>query len=93
MFCIEVLLYTTKPFRNFQTCALTDGTKIESVTSVISAILPDAKLRHAYGAEVTYELSPSRMAMFGELFKRLETFTGLESFGIKLPSLEDVFLK
>lgn len=55
-----------------------------------------AQLRHHYGAEVTYELSPKSIASFGGLFKRLETVgssIGVESFGIELPSLEDVFLK
>lgn len=53
-------------------------------------------MRHSYGAELSFELSPKQVAMFGQYFRRLEAVDrsiGIESFGIELPNLEDVFLK
>lgn len=66
------------------------------MTSAIKSIIPDARLRHSYGAELSFELSPKQVAVFGQYFRRLEAVDrsiGIESFGIELPNLEDVFLK
>lgn len=69
---------------------------VANVTKTIHTFLPGAKLRQRYGAEVIYELSPKQVPKFGELFKRLEDVNhdlGIESFGMDLPGLEDVFIK
>lgn len=69
---------------------------MDTVTQEIKAFVADARLRYQYGQEVTYELGPKSVGSFGNLFTRLELMgnsIGVESFGIELPGLEDVFLK
>lgn len=73
-----------------------DSANLAAVTNEIKTFVPDATLKHKYGAEVAYALSPKRIASFGTLFERLEIYgesIGIESFGIELPGLEDVFFK
>lgn len=80
----------------FQTIALRESANLKAVTGVINSVVPTAKLRNQYGREVTFELSPKSVSAFGALFQRLETLggsIGVQSFGIELPGLEDVFLK
>ena len=73
-----------------------DSVNLAAVTKEIKAFVPDATLKHKYGVEVAYALNPKKIASFGSLFERLETkgeSIGIESFGIELPGLEDVFFK
>lgn len=79
-----------------QTCAMTENARVDGVTEVIKKYVPDAKIRDSFGQEVAFDLSSQHSSAFGELFKSLEameTSDGIESFGIELPSLEDVFFK
>lgn len=81
---------------DFQTLALKSGADLRKISEFISSFVQSSKLKHQYGAEVTYQLSPKSVSAFGDLFKRLESTgatIGIESFGIELPGLEDVFLK
>lgn len=80
----------------FQNCALHEGATIEPVTDMIRKFVPEAKLRDVHGIEYAFDLSPKYLSSFGELFKALESTDsplGVESYGIELPSLEDVFFK
>lgn len=60
---------------------------------VIRRYVPVATLRDNYGLEYHFDLNPSYLSAFGELFRRLEASDAVASFGIELPNLEDVFIK
>lgn len=96
--CVGSAVYLKTIFESSYklTCALTDTGRVETVTEVIHKFVPDARMRDSYGREVAFDLGSQHAATFGPLFKTLEDLDssqGVESFGIELPSLEDVFFK
>lgn len=74
---------------------------VDPVAELIRKYVPDAKLRDSFGQEVAFDLNPQYVKAFGELCRALEDTEeegkahshGVESFGIELPSLEEVFFK
>lgn len=93
---MPTLHFKSEYFSPFQTCAIRDGFRIEPLLNLIQKYVPDAILRDNYGMEYHFELNPKYLSAFGELFKRLESSEaslGISSFGIELPTLEEVFLK
>lgn len=80
----------------FQICVVRRGSKKRNISALIRKYVPDARIVDSYGQETTYELSPIYASHFERLFKELEdnsSTIGVDSFGIVLPSLEDVFFK
>lgn len=84
------------PTNRVQTCAFQANANVDQVTREILSIVPDARIRHRYESEISFELSPKWQRSFESLFRRLELVAasiGIDSFGIELPGLEDVFIK
>src|SRR3569623_839231 len=57
---------------------------------------PDAEMHAAVGAEVSYLLSAQSRPRFPEMFRVLEMKQdelGIESFGVSITTMEEVFLK
>ena len=67
-----------------------------ALTKVVHKHVPDATLLTDVGTEISYQLPFSKTAAFPALFENIETnlsTLGLESYGISVTTLEEVFIK
>lgn len=67
----------------------------EAVTKLIQKYVSDAKIENDIGTELSYQLPDDSSSQFQSMFKELETNItkfGIESFGVSLTTLEEVFM-
>nr|XP_006816829.1 PREDICTED: ATP-binding cassette sub-family A member 5-like [Saccoglossus kowalevskii] len=76
----------------------------EKVTAYVQSYIPNAELGRLYGMELTYTLPLHDVGLFAKLFTALDTVNeetglsvshsmGINSYGIAMTTLEEVFLK
>lgn len=68
----------------------------EKVTALLRRYIPDIKVEGDVGTELSYQMPVESSKNFTELFRELEDnsdYLGVESYGISLTTLEDVFMK
>lgn len=68
----------------------------EKVTHLLQRYIPDVQVDADIGTELSYQLSDANSKMFHEIFKELEDRSeelGVDSYGISLTTLEEVFMK
>jgi len=68
----------------------------DNLTKAIQSIIPTSHLEGDIGKELKYILPNNDISKFEDLFRKLETQKeelGIQSFGISLTTLEEVFLK
>jgi ATP-binding cassette subfamily A (ABC1) protein 3 len=68
----------------------------EQITELLQKFIPDVKIESHYGSELTYILPESYIKSFQKVFQEIEENSkslGIESYGVSLTSLEEVFLK
>jgi ATP-binding cassette, subfamily A (ABC1), member 3 len=66
------------------------------VTNLLRKYIPDIKIETEVGTELSYLLDETNASVFQEMLGDLETHSDglqLESYGISLTTLEEVFLK
>lgn len=77
-------------------CVKNENCDPAAVTCVLQKYIPNIEIQTEIGHELTYELPEDGLSMFEKLFSDLEQVQvnlGLDSFGVSLTTLEDVFLK
>lgn len=66
------------------------------MTNLLSKYVPDVVVESDIGSELSYQLSEQYSKVFQSMFKELETRSaelGIQSYGISLTTLEEVFMK
>lgn len=69
---------------------------LNAVNGVLKKYIPEANLEHDYEGEVTFNLMSDTHSNFGPLFEEMETnkdVLGVNSCGITVTTMDDVFLK
>lgn len=77
-------------------CAKKSSCVASKVTNLLRKYIPDLKIEAEIGTELSYLLSESNVSVFQEMLRDLELHSDaldLESYGISLTTLEEVFLK
>lgn len=77
-------------------CVKKDSCNSLNVTNLLRKYLPDIKAQSEIGTELSYLLDETNVSVFQEMLQDLETNSdelNLESYGISLTTLEEVFLK
>lgn len=68
----------------------------DKITSLLKRYMPDVKVEYDVGTELSYQLSDKCSQMFNQIFSELEnrsTELGVDSYGVSLTTLEEVFMK
>lgn len=68
----------------------------EKITTLLRRYMPDIKVECDVGTELSYQLSDKCSQMFEQIFRELEdrsTELGVDSYGVSLTTLEEVFMK
>lgn len=66
------------------------------MTELLSQYVPDVVIESDVGSELSYQLSEKYSNVFQKMFKELEEKSnemGVQSYGISLTTLEEVFMK
>ena len=69
---------------------------MDDLTKIIKSHVPNAQMVTHAGAEISFVLPRDQCHVFEELFARLEEDQeklGIDSFGVSVTSMEEVFLK
>lgn len=77
-------------------CVKTAGCDANNVTNVLREYIPGIQVQEDIASELAYELPDEYVDRFQEMFVKLEEKQGslrLNSFGVSLTTLEEVFLK
>lgn len=77
-------------------CVKKAYTQTDALTDLLVKFIPDIIVEHENRTEVSYRLPAERSYLFEIMFKELErcrNALGVESYGISLTTLEEVFLK
>lgn len=77
-------------------CAKQLSCSSAEVTNLLRNYIPDIKIETEIGTELSYLLDEANVSVFQEMLRDLETNSEnlkLESYGISLTTLEEVFLK
>lgn len=77
-------------------CVKKPSCESSMVTNLLSKYIPDLKIEADIGTELSYLLDESNITVFQEMLQDLERNSeavALESYGISLTTLEEVFLK
>jgi ATP-binding cassette, subfamily A (ABC1), member 3 len=72
------------------------GCKSENVTNLLRKYIPDVKKESEVGTELSYLLDDRNVLVFQKMLQELEENSeelNIESYGISLTTLEEVFLK
>jgi ATP-binding cassette subfamily A (ABC1) protein 3 len=72
------------------------GCNPEQITELLQDFIPDTKINSHYGAELTYILPEIYAGSFQKMLQQIEDLSEelfIESYGISLTTLEEVFLK
>jgi ATP-binding cassette, subfamily A (ABC1), member 3 len=73
-----------------------DSIDTQPITRLIKNRVTNAKMENAAGAEVSYSLPDEESNRFEALFSELETSKtkmGIETYGVSITTMEEVFLK
>ena len=73
-----------------------DSTDVTPITRLIQYHIEDAKLQTSAGTEVGYSLPHEKSKQFEALFNDIETKKkqlGIDSYGVSITTMEEVFLK
>lgn len=77
-------------------CVKNENCDPAAVTYVLQKYIPNIEIQTEIGHELTYELPEDGVSTFEKMFSDLEQYQdnlGLDSFGLSLTTMEDVFLK
>lgn len=77
-------------------CVKNENCDPVDVTYVLQKYIPNIEIQTEIGHELTYELPEDGVSTFEKMFSDLEQYQenlGLNSFGLSLTTMEDVFLK
>lgn len=77
-------------------CAKLDGCKSEEVTNLLRKYIADVEKESEVGTELSYLLDDRNVLVFQNMLQDLENNSEelkIESYGISLTTLEEVFLK
>lgn len=75
-------------------CVKKPSCKVAKITALLRKFIPNLQVDTNIGTELSYLLDNQNTEYFQKMLEELETNAeGLESFGISLTSLEEVFLK
>ncbi|KAH3745165.1 ATP-binding cassette transporter subfamily A [Pelomyxa schiedti] len=78
------------------TIAKEENAEDSAISNVVSSVIPDSRLTASNKREITFCLPLAAVGSFAQLFKILdskEERIGLESYGVTMTTLEQVFLK
>jgi ATP-binding cassette subfamily A (ABC1) protein 3 len=73
-----------------------EATDVSTITNLIQAHIPNAKLETASRTEVSYSLPNEDSSRFEALFAEIESKQeklGIDSYGASITTMEEVFLK
>ena len=73
-----------------------DSTDVKPISRLIQSHIKDAKLQTSAGSEISYTLPKENSQQFEGLFNEIESRKGelgIDSFGISITTMEEVFLK
>lgn len=77
-------------------CVKKSNCDTTKVTEVLRGFIPDIKVETDIGTELSYLLDETNIAVFQSMLQKLEDDSerlDIESYGISLTTLEEVFLK
>ncbi|KAJ3016364.1 UNVERIFIED_CONTAM: hypothetical protein HDU68_012252 [Siphonaria sp. JEL0065] len=70
-----------------------DGEIVDEVDAVVKSNVQDAELVSFAGSEVQYHLSENHVNFFGQMIRQLECLPSVDSFGLSVTTLEEVFMR
>ena len=73
-----------------------DSTDVIPITNLVHLHIKEAKMETSAGSEVSYSLPHEKSQQFEKLFSEIETKKqklGIDSYGVSITTMEEVFLK
>lgn len=96
--CVGTSYFLKKKFGNgyHLICVKKSTCNSEKVTHLLQRYIPNVQVDGDIGTELSYQLSEANSKLFHDMFRELEDRSidlGIDSYGISLTTMEEVFMK